>query len=207
MILVTLDSYHESTDDHLKRTGLRLIMSEVLDAKAPLTGLQSIANDILTANHNPPSPVKTIHEISISSVNSPRSETSHSEILLYDTKKADAQNETVRNLLNEKSAERTDPVSGFKKMMPVTNVNRPNLMSNHFDSDTESSSFFEEDEIQLSGLGSKNKVNQKSGTIGTAIGSIVGVSNSSSSANNSIASVNTNQKGHILSPRNQNHVI
>ncbi len=74
--------------------------------------------------------------------------------------------------------------ANIKKTVRVSSLSRPSLGHKLQASDTEESSFFDEDEV----LSEHRKI-PKSGTIGTAIGSIVGASNTSSSANNSSLSL------------------
>ena len=124
-------------------------------------------------------------------------ENSLSEVFMLDnkSKKNEQQNEAIRNLI-EKNVHFSDEqdevhsagvhVGGSKPMVRVTEANRPNL--NRFDSDTEESSYFDEDELNIS-----DHVNpvRPAGTIGTGVGSVIGnVNNTSSSTNNSFASLN-----------------
>jgi hypothetical protein len=95
---------------------------------------------------------------------------------------------SIHSLRSDDGAATTPRPRAAKKTLG--SQQRPNLGGIYFDSDTESSSFSEEVFSQKPQPSSAHKP----GSIGAAIGSIVGAGHSSSSANNSLVSVTSQRK-------------
>ncbi len=165
-------------------------VSSLNDTKPEVEGLSSLVTKEFTNNKK---------EFFVSSLNEPKqsyfgiyeksepSRKSSSDIKSPEPRKPqflsphpDNNDISINSLRSDDDPENTArkiPLTGVKKMTPLTSQNKPKISGNFYDSDTESSSFSEEV------FSSKHP-----GTIGTALGSIINPGNSSSSANNSFVS-------------------